>query len=161
MYTGDPTRRIDLRPISSLLHDLDALRARAIDAGLWELVCPAILPHCDLVMAYRFLHKRPHYSMEREYRAIAFVTGNDEGPEDGHFPARGHHVQYHRIRTYVQTRQLACPAILSTDSQITIGANVPESDLVKQNVAGLVSKSLGHAPNVVSIRVSRTQYRPR
>ena len=43
--------------------------------------------------------------MEREYRAVAFVTRDDEAPEDGVFSARGHHVQYHRIRTYVQISQ--------------------------------------------------------
>ena len=160
-YTEDPPLRIDLRPISLLLHDLEKLRARAMDAELWHSVYPVVLSHCDLVMAYRFLHKRAHYSMEREYRAVAFVTGNDEAPEDGQFPARGHHVQYHRIRTYVQTPQLARRAILTTNSRITIGANVPESDHVKRNVADLVFKYLGLAPNVVSVRVSRTQYRPR
>ena len=138
-----------------------SLRTRAIDAELWRSIFPTVLPYCDLVMAYRFLHKRPHYSMEREYRAIAFVINNDEAPEDAHFPARGNHVQYHRIRTYVQTHQLACPAILTTDSRITIGANVPESAHVKQNIADLVSKSLALAPNVVAVRVSPTRYRPR
>ena len=160
-YAGDPPLAIDLRPISSLLHDLEKLRVRSIDAELWHSVYPVFLSHCDLVMAYRFLHKRAHYSMEREYRAVAFVTANDEAPEDGQFPARGHHVQYHRIRTYVQTPQLACRAILTTNSRITIGANVPESDRVKRNIADLVSRCLELAPGVVSVRLSRTQYRPR
>ena len=111
-------------------------------------------------MAYRFLHKRPHYSMEREYRAVAFVT-DDDAPEDQRFSARGHHVQYHRIRRYVQIPEVACDRILGTASRITIGANVPEGDYVRDNVATLVSKSLGLAPNVVSVRVSRTRYRPR
>ena len=160
IYTYDPPVRANLDSIVSLLRDLDELRSRAIDSHLWEKVFPRALPACDRLMAYRFLHKHPHYSMEREYRAIAFVT-DDNAPEDQPFSARGHHVQYHRIRRYVQIPELACGKLFTTSSQITIGSNVAEIGSVEESLTELVSENLGLAPNVVSVSVSRTRYRPR
>ena len=158
-YKKEPPRRLDLRPISSLLQKLEELRSRANDAQLWPSVCPRVLPDCDRLMAYRFLHKRAHYAMEREYRVVAFAT--DDAYEDRLFAATGHHVQYGRIRRYVQIPELACKKILGTKSFITIGSNVPETDHVETTVATLVEKSLRLAPNVVSVGISRTQYRAR
>lgn len=160
VYSDNPPLRADLQAIVSLLQDLDELRSQAVEANLWEELYPNVLPACDVLMAYRFLHKHPHYSMEREYRAIAFVT-NDDAPEDQSFSAEGHHVQYHRIRRYVQIPELGCDALFTTGSQITIGSNVVEPDSVQDSLNGLLSKNLGLAPNVVSVRVSRTRYRPR
>lgn len=160
-YAPDPPLSIDVRPILKVLRDLQKLRTNAIDADVWESIYPLVLPACDLLMSYRFLHKRAHYSMERECRAIVFVTGNNHLPEDNRFSAKGYHVQYQRIRKYVQIPQLSCNHIFTTDSRITIGANVPESDNVKKEVDALVSEFFNVAPSVVSVRVSKKQYRSR
>ena len=160
-YTHKPPPTAYARKIALLIEELDQLRSHATDAKLWNSIYPIVLPHCDLLMAHRFLQKRAHYSMEREYRAVAFVTRDDEAPEDREFSARGHHVQYQRIRTYVQTSHLASDNILCTNSRITIGSNVPEKNNVQANVEKLVTETLGLAPNVVRLHISNKQYRPR
>ena len=161
IYGDEPPSQTDLAGIEALLHDLDELRRRAQGAEVWSEVQRDVLPVCDRLLGQRFLHKRSHYQMEREYRAVAFVTMDDnEAVEDARFVARGRHVQYGRVRTYVQTRELRRKVILTTKSQITIGSNVPDAAGAKRDIARLVSAT-GTAPNVISLRVSEIPYRPR
>ena len=161
VYTDEPRMRVDVAAIAAVLGDLDGLRVRAFEADLWPQICQVVVPVCDFLLGQRFLCKRSHYEMEREYRALAFVTqdGND-APEDFGYSSRGLHVQYGRIRTYVQILDLSCESILTTGSQVTIGNNVPKSRDAKGRVARLV-EGLGRAPNVVGTRVSGIRYRPR
>ena len=72
-------------------------------------------------MAQRFVQKSAHYSMEREYRAVKFVTNGEQAIEDERFSTTGYHVQYQRLRRYVETPELSCRSIFSTNSLITIG----------------------------------------
>ena len=92
------------------------------------------------------------------HRAVVFCSEDDH--EDSRFSGRGRHVQYGRIRTYVEIPELRCTSILSTNSQITIGSNVPEASNAKENLLGLL-EAQGKALSVVSIRVSDKSYRPR
>lgn len=99
--------------------------------------------------------------MEREYRAVAFVTDDDPKPsKESQISSHGLHVQYGRIRTYVQIEDLSCQSIITTGSQVTIGANVPKSKNARKTLAALL-EPLGGAPNVIFTRVSEIQYRPR
>lgn len=159
IYSSDAPLTVDMRPLSRILNDLEQLRLGAIHANQWESIFSSVIPKCDLLMAYRFLHKNAHYSMEREYRTIAFVGEDHCAPEDKHFVDRGQHVQYNRIRTYVQLAELVCRELLVTNSRITIGSNVPESEQVKCDITHLLSKSLKLAPNVVKVRESSERYR--
>lgn len=161
VYADEPRMVSDIAAVSSLLEELDKLHQAACEAGLWERICDEAIPECDLLMAQRFLWKRQHYEMEREYRAVAFTTeGENEVGEDTKFSSRGLHVQYGRICRYVQVPELNCDAILTTGSQITIGSNVPKPEEVRETIARLV-EGLGRAPNVVGTQVSKIQYRQR
>lgn len=161
VYTNDAPLRVDKRLILSLLEELEQLQTRAYDANAWEKLYPIVLPDCDALMAYRFLHKRADYSMEREYRAVQFVTEGEDEIENEQFAVRGYHVQSQRIRRYVQVPELSRESIFTSKSRITVGANVPESKGVKEKLTSLTSECLAVAPNVVSLRVSRKLYRPR
>ena len=158
-YRPDSTMSIDVRCLHSLLRDLEKFRLRAYEADLWKSLYPIVLPKCDRLMAHRFLHKHPHFSIEREFRAVTFITGNKVEVEDEYVEDRGQHIRFNRICTYVQTPELACSAILSTNSRITIGANVPKQKKMSKYVAKLLSQSLGTAPNVISVHLSDKQYR--
>ena len=161
IYTNEPPMQVDLRLISKLFNDLDNLRSRACKVGYWSKIYKNVLPECDLLLGQRFLQKRSHYEMEREYRAVNFVTQDDaKASEDSQFPSHGRHVQYGLIRTYVQIPALSCESILTTGSQITIGANVPKSKNAKNTLDRLL-EPIGGAPNVISARVSEIRYRPR
>ena len=162
-YTDEPRMQVDIAAISSLLQDLDGLRKEACAVGAWTEIYELAIPECDLLMGQRFLWKRSHFEVEAEYRALAFITEEEEEEEaceDSGFSCRGLHVQYGRLRTYVQTSQLTCASILTTDSDIIIGNNVPKAEEVANTVKRLV-EGLGRAPNVVRTRVSSIRYRPR
>ena len=161
VYTDEPPLQVDLAAVASLLNDVEALRTCASESDLWDQVHPYVLPECDLVMADRFLHKRSHYSMEREYRAIAFDTHSDSiEPENSRFCDRGSHVQYGLIRTYVHIPELSCNGIFTTDSQVTLGSNVPDNDAAAVSLKNLLESS-GIAPSVVKVLRSKIAYRPR
>ena len=161
IYTDEPKMQVDIASMLRLLQDLDDLRSNACSHGVWDKICNLVIPKCDLLFGQRFLRKRSHYEIEQEYRAVTFITGDeDETCEDSGFSCRGLHVQYGRIRTYVQIPQLSCDSIFTTRSQITIGKNVPKAVEAKNTVARLV-EGLGRAPNVVGTRVSDIRYRPR
>ena len=161
IYADEPPLQVDLASISTLLKELDGLRICADKAGVWSEIYPVVLPDCDLLLGQRFLHKRSHYKMEREYRAVAFVTqGESAAAEDSQYSLHGRHVQYGLIRTYVQIPELSREKILTTNSQITIGTNAPKSKNARKTLSSLL-ESLGKAPNVVRIRVSEIPYRPR
>ena len=161
IYTKEPSMQVDVAAVSQLLDDLAKLRTRARGADLWYTICHTVIPECDLLLAQRFLVKRSHYEMEREYRAVAFVTQEDEdAPEDSRFIPRGQHVHFGRIRTYVQIPELSCGSILTTDTQITIGRNIPDPTDVKDTVESLV-KGRGIAPGVMATRISEIRYRSR
>ena len=161
IYTKERSMQVDVAAVSQLLDDLDKLRSRACEANPWSEICQIVIPACDLLLAQRFLVKRSHYEMEREYRAVAFVTqGDDNAPEDQRFVPRGRHVHFGRIRTYVQIPDLNCEAILTTGSQITVGRNIPYPEDVKDTVESLV-EARGSAPSVVPTRVSGISYRSR
>lgn len=160
-YTDEPPVQIDLGSMSAVLQGLDGLRTRALSADLWGSVCEDVLPSCDRLFGERFLHKRRHYEMEREYRAVVFDTPDDtETRKSAEVASRGTHVQFGLCRRFVQLRQLNCEAILTTNSQITIGSNVPDAGEARQVVSGLVkARELPH--DVIRIRVSKMRYRPR
>ena len=161
IYADEPRMMFDIAAVSSLLEELDELRKAACEGGVWDQICDEAIQECDLLMAQRFLWKRPHFEMEREYRAVAFTTeGEDNASEDSRFSSRGLHVQYGRICRYVQLPPLNCEAILTTGSQITIGSNVAKPEEVKKTIAGLV-EGMGRAPNVVGTQVSGIRYRQR
>ena len=161
IYADEPRMVSDIAAVSSLLEELYELRQRACGVGVWDQICDEAIQECDLLMAQRFLWKRPHYGMEREYRAVAFTTeGEDNASEDSRFSSRGLHVQCGRICRYVQLRALNCEAIFTTGSQITIGSNVAKPEEVKETIARLV-EGLGRAPNVVGTQVSGIRYRQR
>ena len=161
IYQDEPPLQTDLTAISGVLRDLDDLRRRAMESGVWKDVAPVILPVCDRLCAQRFLHKRAHYEMECEYRAVLFV---DEEPneleETFQVVERGMHVQYGLVRTFVQVAELTCRSILVTNSHITIGHNVSESE----DAALALSRTLrdrGLSSGAVDIRISKIPYRPR
>lgn len=158
MYTDEPPREVNQSLSPSLLRDLSDLRCRARDADLWSEISPRVLAAFDPLFKQRFLRKRPHYAMEREYRAVTFQSEDDL--EDARYSYRGQHVQYGLIRRYVQIPELSCGSILTTNSQITIGSNVPESSTAKATLSSLL-ESQGKARGVVSVRVSKIPYRPR
>ena len=160
IYTEEPDIQIDVGGIFKLLKDLNDLHSRACEAGLWPNICQTVIPMCDLLLGQRFLLKRFHYEMEREYRAVAFVTqGDEKAPEDSRFVSRGQHVQFGCVRTYVQIPELSCRSILTTGSRITIGSNVPDTT-AKDTLESLVAERLNQAPSVVTIRISGIRYRP-
>ena len=158
VYTKEPDMQVNVAAISKLLEDLDDLRSRARKIDLWPKVCQAVIPACDLLLGQRFLLKRSHYEMEKEYRAVAFVTqGDDNAPEDSRrFMSRGWHVRFGRIRTYVQIPQLSCESILTTSSQITIGSGIPDPEVAKNTVKNLLEKL---DKGMVLTRVSEIRYR--
>lgn len=160
-YTDERLLQIDLRGIASLLGDLATLRERALAVGLWQDVCQDVLPMCDRLCAQRFLEKRAHYEMEREYRAVVFVAGTEESTgESPAFSFRGMHVQYGLVRAYVQIPELDCQSILTTNSQITIGSNVNAPEDARGFLTDLLRRS-GLVASAVGIRVSNIRYRPR
>ena len=161
LYSRNPPLGIDLRPIAVILRELENLRHRALELGLWESIFPLVLPQCDRLMAHRFLHKHVNYSMEREYRAVEFVTGKNNASEDKKYLALGNHLQLQHVRSFVQTSQLSLENILNTNCEITIGSNLPQNERIREFVAELIEDTLGYAPNVVKIYVSTKRFRSR
>lgn len=160
-YADEPKMVSDIKEMTSLLQRLDELREDACEAGVWGQVCDQAVPECDLLMAQRFLWKRPHYEMEQEYRAVAFTTeGEDKAIEDFRFSHRGLHTQYGRICMYVQVPDLNCKSILTTDGQITIGSNVLDPEETMETITLLVRR-LGREHSEVGIQVSDIPYRQR
>lgn len=157
MYTDGPSLKIDTTSFSTLLKDVDNLRAR--DLSLWSRICPRVLPVCDLLFKQRFLRKRAHYGMEREYRAVAFLSGSDA--EDSGYSHMGRHVQYGRVRRFVQIPELSCESIFTSGSRITIGSNVPEVDDARNALRDLLNASSVEFPNGVAISTSNIRYRTR
>lgn len=160
-YRDEPPIETDLTSIANLLRDLDDLKRQAIEEDAWDTIRPEVIPAFDRLFGQRFLHKRSHYEMEREYRAVVFV-GTDDGACTAapRLSARGLHVQYGLVRSYVQIPELDCQRILTTNSRITIGRNVPESKDAKRALARLL-KALGVSAGVVRMSLSRFKYRPR
>lgn len=157
-YADSPAMDIEVAKFASLLKDVNDLRVRAQNAGKWSEISSSILPTCDKLFKQRFLRKRSHYRMEREYRAVAFISEDDA--EDTRYSLRGEHVQGGLVRKYVQIRELSCDAILSTGSRITIGSNVLEHDDAKEAIERLLPSSTV-SPAAVSLGVSKIPYRPR
>lgn len=155
IYTDEPDMNYDIAAVSKLLEDLDCLRKRAIESGAWPDLCKAVLPKCDLLLGKRFLLKRSHYKMEREYRAVAFDT-----EEHGTCLDRGWHVQLGQVRKFVQYKDLSCRSILTTNGQITVGSNVPKAQCAVNIIRQMLKDSQG-IPDVVAVRVSERRYRPR
>ena len=161
IYTDERRMEVNLAAISRLLEDLESLRSRACEGGVWSEIVSIVIPECDLLLGQRFLLKRSYYEMEREYRALAFVTQEDDNaPEDRRYSCRGLHVQHSRIRAYIQLPELSSASIFTTGSQITIGNNVPDAPDAEDTVTSLL-KGLGIAPNVVKVGVSQVEWRPR
>ena len=159
LYTDGPSLNIDTTSFSTLLKDVDNLRNRARDSSLWSRICPRILPACDLLFKQRFLRKRAHYRMEREFRAVAFLSGSDD--EDFGYSHMGRHVQYGRVRRFVQIPELSCESIYTSGSRITIGSNVPEVDDARDALRDLLGASSVQFPDAVSILTSSIRYRTR
>lgn len=158
IYADEPRMASDIAAMTSLLQDLGELRDAACEVGVWDQICNKAVPECDRLMAQRFLWKRSHHKMEKEYRAVAFTTeGEDSPPEDSGFSRQGLHTKMKRIYTYVQVEMLDCKSILTTGSQITIGSNVPDPYEAREKIKGLMLK-LGKAPGVVGIQVSKIPY---
>ena len=167
IYSDEPPLQAGLAKTEALLRELEDLRTKARDANLWSQLSETVLPDFDLLLAQRFLHKRPHYAMESEYRAIGFVTVEDgmvdglddgEGRPDCWFSSHGRHVSYGRVRTFVQARALSCRSIFTTGSQITIGSNVPDSEWARRALKRELSEN-DLAPGVAGVVVSTIPYR--
>ena len=157
-YTDELPIQMDRSVFSTFLKDLEELHSRALDADFWPKISQEVLDACDPLFKQRFLRKRSHYEMEQEYRAVVFSSEDDE--EDTRYPIRGKHVQYGRVRQYVQIQDLNWVSILKTGSQITIGSNVPEPDNARDSLRELIEGSV-EIPSAVSIRVSKVLYRSR
>ena len=157
-YADSPAMDIEVTEFTRLLKHVNDLRVRAQNAGNWPDICSRILPSCDKLFRQRFLRKRSHYEMEREYRAVAFISEDDA--EDTRYSLRGEHVQGGLVRKYVQVPELSCKAMLTTGSRITIGSNVPEHDDAKEAIVRLLPSSTV-SPDAVSVGVSKIPYRPR
>lgn len=152
---------LDLTSMAEIFRDLDDLRSRALAADWWRQVCWDVLPSCDQLFAQRFLHKRSHYSMENEYRAVVFDVDDDPvEPNRSLVACRGMHVQFGLCRRFVQVPQLSCEAFLTTNTQITIGSNVSEPKEAQRAIEILL-REREMTPNVVPIRISNMRYRPR
>ena len=78
IYADDPPSKVSLAELMALLRDLNEFREEARDADVWSEVCSKVLPLCDRMFGQRFLHKHSHYEMEREYRAVEFLTMNED-----------------------------------------------------------------------------------
>ena len=157
-YADELPLQRDLSEFLTFLKDLEELHSRALDASLWSKICPDLVVACDPLFKQRFLRKRLHYKMEQEYRAVAFLSEDNE--DDERYPVRGKHVQYGRVGQYIQIPELNCDSILKTGSQITIGSNVPEPGNARDSLRELV-KGSAEIPGAVSIRVSKILYRLR
>lgn len=157
-YADELSIQMDWSVFSTFLKDLEELHSCAMGADLWPKISQEVLVACDPLFKQRFLRKRSHYEMEQEYRAVVFLSEDDE--EDVRYPIRGKHVQYGRVRQYVQIQELSCVSILETGSQITIGSNVPEPDNARDSLRELI-KGSAEIPSAVSIRVSKVLYRSR
>ena len=155
-YADELQLQLDLPVFSTFLRNLEELHSRALDAGVWSKIGPEVLVACDPLFRQRFLQKQLHYEMEREYRAVAFTSIDDE--TDARYFIRGKHVQYGRVRQYVQIPELGCLSILKTGTQITIGSNVPEPANARESLRKLV-KGSADVPGAVSFRVSEILYR--
>ena len=159
MYTDGPSLNIDTTTFATFLKDVDSLRARARDSSLWSQICTRVLPVCDLLFKQRFLRKRAHYGMEREYRAVAFLSGCDA--EDSGYSHMGRHVQYARVRRFVQIPELSCESIFTSGSRIAIGSNVPEVGDARDALRDLLNASSVEFPDGVAISTSSIRYRTR
>ena len=157
-YADELSIQMDRSGLLRFLNDLEELHNRAVEAHVWSKISAEVLGACDPLFRQRFLWKRSHYEMEQEYRAVVFLSGDDE--EDARQSIRGKHVQYGRVRQYVQIPELYCISMLKTGSQITIGSNVPEPDSAREALRGLI-KGWAAIPGAVSIRVSKVMYRSR
>ena len=157
-YADELSMQMDWSALLRFLKDLEELHSRAVDAHVWSKISAEVLVACDPLFKQRFLWKRSHYEMEQEYRAVVFLSGDDE--EDARYSIRGKHVQYGRVRQYVQIPELKCVSILTTGSQITIGSNVPEPDNARDALREVIKGSAA-IPGAVSIRVSKVMYRSR
>ena len=155
-YADELPIQMDLSAFSTFARKLEELHTRALDAGVWAEIGPEVFVACDSLFRQRFLQKRPHYEMEQEYRAVTFLSEDVE--DDARYSIRGKHVQYGRVRQFVQIPELTCISILTTGSQITIGSNVPEPDKARDSLRELVKRS-AIIPSAVSIRVSNVLYR--
>ena len=155
-YADELPIQMDWSVFSTFLKDLEELHSRALDADFWPKISQEVLVACDPLFKRRFLQKQSHYEMEQEYRAVVFLSEDDE--EDGRCSIRGKHVQYGRVRQYVQIPELNCVSILKTGSQITIGSSVPEPDNARDSLRELIKGSV-EIPSAVSIRVSKVLYR--
>ena len=116
IYTDEPQPEINLSLFATLLKDLDKLQQRARNEDTWLEIGQKVLPACDPLFKQRFLRKRSHYEMEREYRAVVFLS-KDEA-EASRYSRHGRHVQYGHIRRFVEIPELSCESILTTNSQI-------------------------------------------
>ena len=157
-YADESPIQMNLSAFETFAMDLEELHTQALDAGVWAKIGPKVLVACDPLFRQRFLQKRSHYKMEQEYRAVAFLSEDDA--DNTRYAIRGRHVQYGRVRQFVQIPELRCMSILITDSQITIGSNVPEPDKARNYLLELV-KGSATIPSAVSIRVSKVLYRSR
>ena len=160
IYTDEPDMNPGIGAVSKLLKDLERLRAQAMEAGVWDGVCKTVIPKCDFLLGQRFLLKRSHYKMEKEYRAVAFDTEEGDGTCLEGESQKGWRVQLGQIRRFVQYKDFSCRAILTTQSQITVGNNVPQAKCA----ADIIKKMLEdrqQIPGVVAVRVSERVYRPR
>ena len=158
VYTDVASLEIDFGTLLPLLNDLIDLRSRTLEAGHWDNICIDVLPAFDALFKQSFLRKRLRYEMEKEYRSVAFLSENDH--IEGRYVHRGQHVQYGRVRYYVQIPELSCERIFTTGSKVTIGSNVTEPDRAREALVGLINKS-ATAANVVSVRISNIRYRSR
>ena len=140
-----------------LLQDIDELRSEAIKEGTWPKICGNILPDTDRFFKQRFLHKRSDFNMEREYRAITFIS--NDNAEDYVNMKRGQHVQFGLIRNYLQIVDLNCQSIFTSGTKITVGNNVRNSREAKEYIAETLRKQ-GTDYLGVSVSVSQIEYRP-
>ena len=160
-YGDQPLIPISGREVERVLRAIDKLRTRALEAGEWPEIQKAVIRQLDQLFITRFLHKRSHYELEQEYRAVVFVGDetDDVGPSV-EVSGRGTDVQGGVRRTWIQIPEFGCERIFTTASQINIGSNVPDAKNVKKDLTAMVT-ALGKNPKVIAIRISEIGYRPR
>ena len=86
-YADELSMQMDWSALLRFLKDLEELHSRAVEAHVWSKNSAEVLVACDSLFKQRILWKRSHYEMEQEYRAVVFLSGDDQ--EDARQSIRG------------------------------------------------------------------------
>ena len=150
-YRDEPPMPTNRRDVVGVLREVDRLRHQGLETGAWPEMQQGVIRLLDRLFVKRFLHKRSHYEMEQEYRAVVFA-GREEDDVAPSTPIvrRGSQIRGGVERTWVQIPEFDRQGIFTTNSQITIGSNVPSADNVRVELVGMLER-LGKDPHVIQI----------